>query len=676
MGTCCTRAISIYLCLGSMATSALMASAVYATETPDPFELSPEELFNAAVTVTSVSKTEETLMDAPAAIYVLAGDDIRRSGATSLPEALRLVPGVQVARFGTAAWVVTVRGFASDLANKLLVLVDGREVYNHLYSGVYWDVQDTLLEDIDRVEVIRGPGATLWGSNAVNGVINIITKKASDTQGVLTTGLIGNQEAISGARYGGMTEDAISYRVYGKYSDRDRQKAFSGNALNDDMASSRGGFRADWGSGRDDFTLQGDLYQYQIGNVRNIPILTAPYASLIEEEGFASGGNLLTRWARDGEDGSRFEMQGYVDYTHRDANLLVETNTAYDIDAQYAFVQMGRHKLLAGGKLRYTVNNLTGSSQVRLTKEQRDDLLMSGFLQDKITLMPDRWFLTLGSKFEHNELSGYEIQPSARVQFLPDNERALWASVARAVRTPSRIERDANIDIGVAPPSVDVPVPVLVPLLPNPDFNAEEVIAYEVGYRHQWSEDVVLDITAFFNDYASLATSTIGTVSIINNGVDPVHAIFPVSITNSTKGTVSGVETAIDWQASDVLSFAASWSVLNIELEGPPPNIAIDAEVAENRSPHHQLSFRSQWDVTDSIEFDAIIGHTDQLSGVRVPDYWRLDLRLGWKVVDGLMFDLVGQNLIDDQHAEFATANSGPTVEIPRSIYGRFTWQF
>lgn len=484
--------ITALLCLTCAAHGAWAAD-----DAVDPFALSPEQLFDA--TVMSVSKTSEKLGDAPAAVYVLTSEDIMRSGATSIPEVLRLVPGMDVARGGSAAWSIGVRGFNSPLADKLLVLIDGREVYDPLFSGVYWDVQDTPLADIDRIEVIRGPGASLWGANAVNGVINIITKKASETKGALVSVVAGNSDhAIVTARYGGDLGEDIHWRVYGKYRDVAPEDSLTGVDPNDQWSEWRGGFRADTdpdGAGNS-FTLQGDAYRSDTGQLRTVPLFVAPFNVVEMEDITAQGGNLLGRWNRDLGDDSRLTVQSYFDYTQRDQLTLADKRTTFDFDAQYELPSFAWNKAIIGVRYRYTSDELDLTPIIFADKTTDSEQTYSGFVQDKITVIPDDLYLTLGSKFEHNDFTGFEWQPNGRLQWLIDDKQMAWAAVSRAVRTPSELERDLTVVTGVIPPGV-FPIPVAVELTPSPNFNSEELIAYELGYRRQWTPMVQMDVTAF-----------------------------------------------------------------------------------------------------------------------------------------------------------------------------------
>jgi iron complex outermembrane receptor protein len=664
---------------GSLAAVTALAMAwgcgpALAQDDVDPFALSPEQLFDA--TVVSVSRMPERLGVAPAAVYVLTSEDIMRSGATSIPEALRLVPGVQVARVNTGGWAISVRGFDSALANKLLVLMDGRAVYDPLFSGVYWDVQDTPLEDIERIEVIRGPGASQWGANAVDGVINIITKKASETKGVLVSVTAGNREQpVVTARFGGDAGTNAHWRIYGKYLNRPSSETLTGLDAQDQWAAWRGGFRVDWDPNArgDTFTLQGDIYRSTDGDLRSVPQVTAPYAVVQEENIVASGGNILGRWSRQIGMDSAVSVQAYYDTTSRDQIPLHDLRNTLDVDAQYELPQIGPHKVTLGGAYRYTHDKLTFTPVIDSANPALSENLFSGFLQDKITLDPERWYLTIGSKFEHNDFTGFEVQPTARLQWQADDGQMAWASVSRAVRTPSELENDLHVMTGVIPPSTLLPFPVSVELFPSPQFESEELIAYEAGYRRQWTPTVLTDLTAFFNDYDNLATLSLQAPAL--GGTPPSYVILPLLTTNKTRANSYGFEAVANWRALNNLNFSAAYSVLQMQLSGPPPSEAIASEAAETQYPEQQFNIRSQWDIDERFAFDTTLYYVSRLPAYFVNAYWRLDMRLGWHVTSNLQFDLVAQDLLQDSHREFNAPTDVNAARIGRSIYGRFVWR-
>ncbi|MCK5229802.1 MAG: TonB-dependent receptor, partial [Desulfobulbaceae bacterium] len=424
----------------------------------DMTELSLEELMN--IEITSVSKKPEKLADAAAAVFVVTREDIRRSGVTSIPEALRMAPGINVARIDSNKWAVTSRGFNGRFANKLLVLIDGRSVYTPSFSGVHWEVIDIFLEDVDRIEVIRGPGATLWGANAVNGVINIITKHAADTQGGLIAMGAGTEErGFGGVRYGTDMGETTYGRFYAKGFKRDEfVHNTTGDDAGDDWDMLRGGFRLDsLLYDRDSVTVQGDIYQGNMNQTLHLPTVSGPFFNkIVEDKAEVEGWNLLTRWQHTLSPTSDFTLQVYYDRTNRDEFVYGEIRDTFDIDLQHQFAAYKRHEVIWGLGYRYTHDDFSDSEILRLDPDSRSDELFSAFVQDKITLMEDCLWLTIGSKFEHNDYTGYEIQPNARLFWAPHTDHKVWASVGRAVRTPSRMEDDIWF-INTTFPSIDPP---------------------------------------------------------------------------------------------------------------------------------------------------------------------------------------------------------------------------
>ncbi|MCP5005924.1 MAG: TonB-dependent receptor plug domain-containing protein, partial [Planctomycetes bacterium] len=412
----------------------------------DLTSLSLEDLMN--IKVTSVSKRPQKLIDAASAIYVITQEDIRRSGATNIPDALRRVPGIQVAHINMNTWAITSRGLNSFLSNKLLVLMDGRSVYTPLFSGVYWDVQDTLLEDIDRIEVIRGPGASLWGDNAVNGVINIITKQAGDTQGgLLSTGYGNEQQGFGNLRYGNKIGNDAYFRVYSKYFNRDNAVDASGKKTNDSWHAQRGGFRIDWDiKKQDSLTVQGDIYDSKFGETAATVSLTSPFSNTINDDSKFAGWNVLTRWKHTFSEYSNFELQLYYDQTERESIKLREDRDTYDFDFQHRFKFGERQDVVWGLGYRLTHDNIRNSFDFSFNPDSRSMSLYSGFVHDEITLIEDKLRLTVGSKLSYNVFTGLEVQPNARLLWKPCERHSTWLSFSRAVRTPSRAENDIRIN--------------------------------------------------------------------------------------------------------------------------------------------------------------------------------------------------------------------------------------
>ena len=622
----------------------------------DYFDLPLEQLLNAEIV--SVSRKEEKVSDAAAAIFVIDQEDIQRSGVTTVPGALRMVPGVQVARADSNSWAISIRGFNGVLANKLLVMVDGRTVYNPLFGGTYWELQDLMLDDIERIEVIRGPGGSQWGANAVNGVISIITKTASQTQGNLASVMYGNQEdGTVEARHGGAFGPDNHYRVYAKYFDRDSFRRPNGDDADDDWQGGRSGFRADWG---DDFTLQGDIYRVLTDQLTNTPLTVAPF-SIIEKEAMASqGANLLGRWKKDMDDGALWSVQSYIDYTERDQILLKDKRGIFDLESQYNFAPVGRHEVIMGGGYRYTEDDLGNAPSVTFSPASRGDSLYSFFAQDKIALVPESIFLTLGSKFEHNDYTGFEVQPNARLQWHPDPSQMVWASVSRAVRTPTRLEHNLNQTITVLSPGI----PVI--LWGNEDFDSEKLTAYEAGYRKQINSEISVDTAVFYNDYTDLASADVMPLA---------GGTLPIMAANGTKAEAYGLEVTADWNVTTNFKLSGSYSVMDMFLHVADDG-GFDQETAEGLTPHHQANARASWNITEDVSLDTSVYYVDQLSQSDVDDYVRLDLNLGWRIDDGVRFNLIGQNLLEESHREFSSENALNAAEVERSVFGKLTWEF
>jgi iron complex outermembrane receptor protein len=655
--------------LFTAAMAALTASPAQAEAALDPFVLSPEQLFDAEVI--SASRTPESIWEAPSAIYVLSARDIERSGATSIAEALRLVPGVQVARINTSGWAISIRGFNSPLANKLLVLIDGRETYDPLFSGVYWDVQDTAIEDIERIEVVRGPGASLWGANAVNGVINIITRRAADTQGLLVSAIAGDveQDGLT-VRYGGAHGANTHWRVYGRAFDRAAQETLTGVDDHSDWRAQRGGFRIDTRmSGRDALTVQGDAYHSETGQFRLVSSFAAPFLSLEDERITAEGGNLLARWTREMPSDARLTAQAYVDVTEREQRTLEDRRTTFDLDLQYEFPSLGAHDVVAGVRYRHSSDEITPTEIIRSENNTHRAELLSAFVQDQVGLSQD-WRLTVGSKVDNNDYTGLEIQPSARLQWTTD-AHMLWAAASRAVRSPSELDREFDILLGAGSPVPPSTLPATIELFPSPDFDSEEVIAYELGYRRQLTPALALDVALFHNEYDDLATLTPLEPQV---AFDPPRLIVvPIIMTNSTQAVTNGGEVVLNWRARENVNVSLAYSLLDMDLEAPPT--ALNPESAEGRSPRNQANLRLQWDASERTALDATIYYVDDLPDYQIDSYARADVRLGYRLTDQIQFELIGQNLFDDRHREFTDSADVNAATIGRSLFGRLTWR-
>lgn len=633
----------------------------------DLTQLSLDEL--AQLEVTSVARKAEPLSKTAAAVHVVTRQDIAYSGATSLAETLRLAPGVQVSRVDSNKWAVGVRGFTSRLARAQLVLIDGRSVYNNLFAGTYWEVQDTLLEDVDRVEVVRGPGATLWGANAVNGVVNVITRSTRETKGGFATIGAGNEErGFAGARYGGALGKSGAYRVYGKYFDRDAGFHPRGAASFDDgWQLGQGGFRTDFDlrSGSR-LTVQGDLYGGEAGVRSSFAAYQPPFSRIVVDRARLRGGNLSSRWRRS-KDRSDLALTAYYDRTDRREPHFGEVRDTLDLDVQHGLSLGARHQLTWGLAGRVSIGDSSGVETLAFVPQQRTDKLVTALAQDEIALAGGGLRLTLGTKLEHNDYSGFEWQPSLRLHWSIAARHSAWAAATRAVRTPSRIEHDAALT-GAA----SLTLPVFSRFLGDKRFESEEVFGFEAGYRARPAERVLLDVAAFHNRYSNLLSIETAGRPIAEQG----RQILPFVFGNGLEGRARGVEATADLRASERHSLHVAYSYLSLDLDRKPGSTdTSSAAGGEGASPRHRVHGRSVLNLPGRIDFSAGLRWVEALPSQRVPSYTELDLRLGWRVGARLELAAVGQNVLRPHHPEWGVG-SAAAVEAERSVYGQLLWRW
>ncbi len=593
--------------------------------------------------VTSVARRPEKLSEAASAIQVITGDDIRRAGATSLPEALRLASNLEVAQVDARQWAITARGFNNVFADKMLVLIDGRTVYTPLYAGVYWDVQDTMLEDVDRIEVISGPGATQWGANAVNGVINVTTKSAKDTQSaVLVAGGGTELRNSSEVRYGGKLSPNVYYRAYAKHFERGDSVRPNSRDSNDAWRMDQFGFRMDWDSVLNDtLTLQGDVYEGTMGQVGpdNIRV---------------NGDNLLGRWSRTLAENSDIKLQLYYDHTHRRIpGSFTQDLDTYDLDFQHRLPIGPSHDVVWGLGYRLVEDVVVNTPANAFIPAQVGRSSFNGFVQDEIALNKDRLNLTIGTKFEHNEYTGFEVAPSVRLAWMPGGQQTIWTAVSRAVRTPSRIDRDLYSP--AAPP---------YRIAGGEKVISEKLIAYELGYRVQFSQELALSLATFLSDYDDLRS------------LEPLTPplAFPVKSSSGLRGWSSGVELTADWRATDKWRLRAGVTELRVRSEPQPGSADRGTRDSIARDPNHQLVLRSSLDLSAHLEWDADLRYVSTINQQSLPGYTEMNLRLGWHPTPAWEFSVLGQNLLHSQHPEFNSPNA--RRELQRSIYGKTSWRF
>lgn len=641
-------------------------------------ELSLEALMN--LEVTSVARKPQRLSEAATAIHVITQEDIRRSGMNSIPELLRLVPGLNVAQFDANKWAISSRGFNDLFANKLLVLIDGRTVYTPLFSGVYWNLQVTLLEDIERIEVIRGPGGTLWGANAVNGVINIITKKALDTQGGLATAETGNLEHNQeGFRYGGKLGESGHFRVYAKHFSRGAFVGATGAAAADKWDHQRGGFRIDYDlQGNDTLTLQGEAYSGNSGQTVTEPMLTSPYARSFADVTHDGGSYLRANWHHVLESGSDLSLQFYYDHTSRDPAALRELRDTYDLDFQQRFSWNGRHELIWGLGYRQTQDETSTTRFLTwFTPASKTLKLFSAFVQDESVWMGERLHFIVGSKVEHNDYTGIEIQPNLRLLWKTGEAGTIWAAASRAVHTPSRGEIGVNVAAAALPTGLPWPAPpvVLATILGNPVLESERLTAYEIGFRDKLRKDLSFDAALFYHDYKNFVTHEMG-APYPDNPLQPAYLVMPLVADNKAHGPVYGAEVAANWQATERWRLSGSFSLLRMRLVADPESNDASVPQVSGNSPRQQWQLHSYLDLPQRMNLDAALYHVGALADQGVPSYTRLDLRLGWKPRKDVELSLAAQNLTSARHPEFSSGSGQLSSEVPRGVYGKAVWRF
>jgi iron complex outermembrane receptor protein len=642
--------------------------------------LSLEEL--SAIEITTPSKEPQSAMKAPVAIYVITGEDIRRSGATSIPEALRTAPGVEVARIDGNKWSIGIRGFGSRLSRSVLVLMDGRTVYTELFAGTYWEVQDTNMDDIDRIEVIRGPGGTIWGPNAVDGVINVITRSSAETKGVRANLRGGSEEQGSAdIRYGGDNGGNLSYRVYGKGFTRSPQYHPDGQNY-DDWRAAQGGFRLDWKrNDRDAFTLQGDIYDEKAGEQVSVTGYTPPYSQTVNGNAYLSGGNILGRWTRTYQ-GGEIQAQIYYDRTNRAEPNLADRRSTFDGDFLQRLRVPGRQQISWGFGARIEpINDPFVTSGLQFLPAKRTDWLVTGFLQDEIQLVKDRLTATVGTKILRTNFTGAELEPSGRLAWTPSDRSTFWTAFTHAVRTPSDAEENFHLlgYVGQVSPTLQA----FARFDPNPAFAPEQLNGYEFGYRRLVRSNVYVDFTSFLNRYHNLFSEDITGGFGLEATPPPVHALLPAQFRNDLYGKTEGFEVAPEWRPTSYWRLRASWSYLNMRIRaiGGAPEVGTSATV-EGGSPHSQVMFQSDFDISKNLQFDVRYRYIGDLACPAktaanaceyINGYSSADVHFAWQVKPAWEVSLVGQNLLQPHHVE-DVGDPVTLVGIVRSGYVKLTW--
>lgn len=652
-----------------------LTQAAYAQSEPDLAGLSLEQLGD--IEVSTASRREEKLLETPASVFVLTGEDIRRSGVTTIPEALRLVPGVAVARSNASTWAVSARGFNDIFANKLLVMVDGRTVYTPVFSGTYWDAQDYKLSDIERIEVVKGPGGTLWGANAVNGVINIITKSAKNTHGgEVVAGVGTNDGATASARYGDVLGDDSDYRLYVKSRKIESGESPNGGDANDQWSTVQGGFRIDGGTKEGpEYSIHGDAYQGVNSFSGNIASTEFPFSEPYSTKSNFSGGNVVGRVKAKTGDDSELTLQAYFDRVNRASFENGFHGNTYDLDLQHNF-KFGPDALTYGLAYRVVDDRFYGGQLIAgVDQESRIYRNYSGFLQGNIELIEDELSIILGTKYEHSALSDPALSPSVRALWKLGGDTVAWAAASRAVRAVSRVQHDATLDISPFDPDVGG-LPGIVRVNSNPDANPEVLLSYDFGVRFAAASDLSFDISGFAGSYKDITLLKFGepVVGDFRGGPAIVNPLFLV---NEGTASTAGAEVTAEWRPDSWSRLILSYSYYDISLDTPETSSFTDSLDTAGAYPTHKIIARAQFNLGEHWEFDPTLRYVDELKSPKIDSYWALDARLGYKFSDDLDLSIIGQNLLEDTHQEFSGSPLGvPYSLVERGVFGRITWKF
>ena len=660
--------------------SVLSALTFLAAQTPSPpadlTTLKIEDLMN--IDVTSASKKEQKLSKVPAAIFVITQEDIHRSGATNIPDLLRMVPGLDVAQINPSIWAISARGFNGEYSNKLLVLIDGRTVYTPIFSGVFWDAQDVPLDSIGRIEVIRGPGATVWGTNAVNGVINIITKSAEETQSAIATAAGGTLEHGAGmVRYGGKIGSRETYRVFADSFEMGHFLTPDNQSGKDDWYLFHGGFRADANlSSKDSLTLEGEAVRGNAGEMATtiVSLLPPVNATLALRDRF-SGWNILARWKRVQSPNSETSLQVYFDRSNRgDTTYGIGLNT-FDIDFQHHVRWGQRQDFVWGLGYRLSSDDTAATLRVSFNPPDLATQIFSSFVQDEIAIRPDRLYVSLGTKLQHDYFNGINLQPNARITWTPKDRDMFWAAISGARRTPSHIDTAVRVNYAAFPGPDNLPI--LISLFGNPDQKNERLTAIEAGFRKELSERLSFDSTAFFNQYRDLSSEEPGSTRL-EADPPPVHLLLPEYFANLLHGETHGIEMFANVKLASQWTLSPGYSFLTMHLHRDAASLDLTSgPETEGGIPNQQAQLRSQVNLPWHWQWTTSAYFVGRLAAPKIPSYTRLDTNLAWQLSDRISLGLVGQNLLRNLHQEYA----GPDLTvlpslIRRSAYAKITWRF
>jgi iron complex outermembrane receptor protein len=637
-------------------------------------DASLEELMN--IEVTSVSKKAQRLSSTAASVFVITAEDIRRSGL-ELPEVLRLAPGVQVARVETGRWAVAIRGFNNDFSNKLMVLIDGRSIYSDVNPGVMWDMVHVAADDIERIEVIRGPNAALWGENAVNGVISVITKSAKSTQGALVTAEGGSEtEGRGTARFGGELGSNAFYRVGGHYADTAPLVSDGGSASVHGWNSSSVDLRMDWNpTAQNSVEVSGQGYHSVLGHDVTAPTASNPFPSVVDAQEHSFSANLMARWQHDISEQS--SVEGRISWSHMDygdANVPQRATTV-DAEFQHHILLGDRNDLIWGLEYKDATAEMTPTLVFKVLPSHSDRKLGAIFAQDEITLVPDKLRFVVGVRTSYDTAARLQIEPTGRLLWTPRMNLTTWTAVSRAVHTPSVLEQNLSATLAAIP--LQGPAFALLTLASNPDSRPESALSYEAGQRIQVSPALSFDLSAFYTIHQHLlGQESLAPYFVPASGIDLAHLVLPEIQTNVRYGASEGYELSATWSVAPRWKLAAGSDWLRIHTHDYPGMIATDTVTDGGTSPHIQYELRSNLDLTRKLEFDTAVYYVSALPEEKVPSHFRLDVRLGWRMTQQIELSAGVKDALDPQHPEMYSQRLSGLEGIQRNCYGKLTWRF
>jgi iron complex outermembrane receptor protein len=661
-------ALALLLCL-----SAPTAGLAQSAPSRDLIKTNLEDLMN--MEVTSVSKKEQKLSKAAAAVYVITREDIRRSGATNIPDLLRMAPGVDVARIDSNTWAISIRGFNTRYSNKVLVLVDGRTVYTPVTSGVFWDQLEVPLEDIDRIEVIRGPGGTVWGANAMNGVINIITLNAKATPGSVLSVAGGSEMAQGLVQYGDKIGQKGAYRAYGRFLNVNTSGSPLGGEASDGRHSFQAGFRSDWDlSPQDTMTVQGNLLEMRAHEgVTQVVSSALPLQETVTDGVSAGADNVLGRWNHRLRNGSDMSLQVYYDGFRR-LNQGLETSLhTVDLDLDCRLAAGPHNDIVWGLGYRVTSDHFSTGISTSFNPPHLSNSLFSAFIQDEIRLS-NFLTLTLGSKIEHNAYTGFEYEPSAQLVWSVTDRQALWLSAARAIRQPSRVDVSLEVDAATFPINGGSSFELLK-ILGADNPSAEQLRDYEAGYRAQVSKRLSLDVAIFLNFYKHLQTIEPENPSFTSTPAPP-HLVLPSDFDYNARASNYGGEIFLTWNATSRWRIVPGYSLLHMKVVRDPVSQDSQVELTPGNSPKHQFQIRSLLNLRRNLDWDSSLSYIGRLDSLGIPSYTRLDTRLAWRIGEFVELSVAGQNLLSPRHREFVDTTGINPTQVERSVFGKITWRF